>query len=304
MIKDKEIILGTAMWGWTIKKEECFKLLDLFYDEGYRYIDVAPNYPINNDQKYFRYAENILLEWINSNKVVDLKIITKIGSYDNTGTSKNNLSFSFILMNFNYYEDKFGKNLDNIMVHWDNRGSRSSIFSTIEALELIKLRGVNIGLSGIKNPELYFESKSKTILKCTFELKHNIFSSTYDRYKKFHKTSNFFIYGINENGIKINKVYKAKSNLVVRGKNQNLKRYDDTLKKIDKYIIRYSEFKDWEIKTFNQIGMIYGYNTPWVNGVIVGPTNLSKLKDTIRFYKQLVLKDSGNIYKAIKKILF
>ena len=102
-----DLILGTSMWGWTVEKKECFKILDTFYNEGYRWIDTAPNYPINNDRKYFRYAENLIFEWINSNKINDIKIILKIGSMDNLGGPNTNLSYSFILMNYEYYLNKF-----------------------------------------------------------------------------------------------------------------------------------------------------------------------------------------------------
>ena len=85
MINHKDLILGTSLWGWTVKKKECFKILDTFYNNGYRWIDTATNYPINSDEKYFRYAENLIAEWIKNNDINDLKIISKIGSLNNLG---------------------------------------------------------------------------------------------------------------------------------------------------------------------------------------------------------------------------
>ena len=137
MINHKDLILGTSLWGWTVKKKECFKILDIFYNNGYRWIDTATNYPINSDKKYFRYAENLIAEWIKNNDINDLKIISKIGSLNNLGGSNVNLSYSFILMNYEYYLDKFHSCLKNIMVHWDNRDSKLSIESTINALKII-----------------------------------------------------------------------------------------------------------------------------------------------------------------------
>ena len=304
IIKDKDLILGTAMWGWTIEKKECFRMLDFFYDKGFKAVDIAPNYPINNNHNYFRYAENILLEWININNICDLEIISKIGSYDNSGNPKNNLSFSFILMNYQYYIEKFGKNLKNLMVHWDNRNSASAIELTIKALEFIKAKGINIGLAGIKNPKLYFESQSQAILNCTFELKHNIFSTTIKNYSMFKKTARFLVYGVNASGLKINQVYHSKNNIIVRKKDQESKRYGKTINKIDKFLIKKSKYPLRKITNFNHIGMIYAYNTSWVDGIIIGPSSIVKLEDTILFFKKLVNNDSTHIYENIKALCY
>ena len=165
MINHKDLILGTSLWGWTVKKKECYKILDTFYNNGYRWIDTATNYPINSDKKYFRYAENLIAEWIKNNDINDLKIISKIGSLNNFGGRNVYLSYSFILMNYEYYLDKFQSCFNNIMVHWDNRDSKLSIESTINALKVINQNGVGIGLSGIKNPEHYSVLKNELDIK-------------------------------------------------------------------------------------------------------------------------------------------
>ena len=84
----KNLALGTAMWGWTVDKEICFKMLDLFYESGERYIDTACNYPINGLSKDRYASENIIAEWIKINGVNDLNIIYKLGSITNTNTPK------------------------------------------------------------------------------------------------------------------------------------------------------------------------------------------------------------------------
>ena len=298
-LKGKKLVLGTAMWGWTIEKKECLKILDYFYEKGFRCIDTASNYPINNKTNYFRYSENILKEWISHNKISDLEIYVKIGSTDNSGNSFNNLSFSFLLMNYQYYIQKFGRNLKNFMVHWDNRDSVSSIHLTIKALEIIKSKGVDIGLSGIKNPNIYYETQRKSILNCTFQLKHNIFSSDFERYSMFNDKGKFLVYGINGGGIKLNNIYNEKSNIIVRKKLSESIRRETILKNLKQKIIRNFKSSFWNINNFNHIAMIHAYNTSWVNGIIVGPSNLIKLKDTVLFYDKLVKNDSFNIYKII-----
>jgi aryl-alcohol dehydrogenase-like predicted oxidoreductase len=44
-----QLLLGTAMWGWTVSRPTCFDLLDTFYAAGFRQVDAAVNYPINKN---------------------------------------------------------------------------------------------------------------------------------------------------------------------------------------------------------------------------------------------------------------
>ena len=41
MIKNKNIFLGTALWGWGVNQKEAFNLLDHYYNLGLRHIDTA-----------------------------------------------------------------------------------------------------------------------------------------------------------------------------------------------------------------------------------------------------------------------
>ena len=295
-----DLILGTSMWGWTVEKNECFKILDIFYNEGYRWIDTAPNYPINNDRKYFRYAENLLAEWINNNKINDLRIITKIGSLNNTGSKNTNLSYSFILMNYEYYLDKFHSCLNNIMIHWDNRDSLSTVESTVNALKLIKQNGVDIGLSGIKKPKHYFNLKKELTLDFIIEFKHNIFSSSYEHYSMFHNDSKLIVYGTNASGIKLNDKYKKSSSLIVRRKDYRSKKYNIIINRIKNLIENYKEYTSFPVKSFNHIGMIYAFNSLWVSGIIIGPSSLNQLTDSISFFNNLNNCDTKNIYSEIR----
>jgi len=295
-----DLILGTSMWGWTVEKNECFKILDIFYNEGYRWIDIAPNYPINNDRKYFRYAENIIFEWINNNKINDIIIIVKIGSMDNLGGPNINLSYSFILMNYEYYLNKFGPCLSHIMIHWDNRDSLLSIESTINALKVIKKDGVDIGLSGIKNPNHYFNLKNELELDYLIEIKHNIFSSSYEHYSMFHNDSKFIVYGINSSGIKINNKYKKSNSLIVRRKDYRSKKYNIIINKIKKLLENYKQYTSLPVSSFNHIGMIYAFNSLWVSGIIIGPSSLIQLTDSISFFNNLNNCDTKNIYSEIR----
>jgi len=300
MINHKDLILGTSLWGWTVKKKECYKILDTFYDNGYRWIDTATNYPINSDKKYFRYAENLLAEWIKNNDINDLKIISKIGSVDNLGGENVNLSYSFLLMNYEYYLDKFQSCLKNIMVHWDNRDSILSIESTIDALKLINQNGIDIGLSGIKNPEHYFALKNILDIEYFIEVKHNIFSSSLEHYRMFYNNCKFIVYGINASGIKINGKYTKLNSLIVRKRDYQSEKRIMIINKIKKLIDKYNDGTSFPITSFNHIGMIYAFNSSWVDGIIVGPSSLTQLTDSLLFFNKLKTYYTKDIFDKIR----
>ncbi|MFM7399869.1 MAG: aldo/keto reductase, partial [Bacteroidota bacterium] len=64
MNKKKELVLGTAQWGWTIGREKAFEILEHWLNTGFRAVDCATNYPINREPACFRAAEGILSEFI------------------------------------------------------------------------------------------------------------------------------------------------------------------------------------------------------------------------------------------------
>ena len=84
------------MWGWSIDRSNCFKLLDYYYEKGFREVDTATNYPINKNKVYFRYAENTIQDWVKTNGVNNLKVIIKVGSLSNDGSTEINLNKSFL----------------------------------------------------------------------------------------------------------------------------------------------------------------------------------------------------------------
>jgi aryl-alcohol dehydrogenase-like predicted oxidoreductase len=281
MIKT-DLVLGTAMWGWNISEYDCFKILDDFYSQGCRKIDCATNYPINKKYDSFRKSENIICDWIRTNKIKDLKLNIKIGSIDNQGSSINNLNKSFILMNYNLYKEKFNENLDQIMIHWDNRIKVNEINKTIEALEILKTK-IKIGFSGLKYPNLYkkfiFENE------VNIQIKNNVFLSNYNDYKIYHGKKIFTAYGINASGYKLTGNYKINNTYKTRNKNKiEIEKETDIRKKIIKFNIDNSSFK---INTFNEIGIIYSYFNDDIKEIIIGPSNINQLNNSINFLDKI-----------------
>jgi aryl-alcohol dehydrogenase-like predicted oxidoreductase len=297
---NQSLVLGTALWGWSIHKKDCFALLDRFYEEGFRKVDVATNYPINQNSKFFRYAENLLKSWIISNKINDIKLIIKVGSLDNMGTPENDLSYSFLLDSYNYYIDKFGDNLDNFMLHWDNRGSESQVRETLDAFKSIRENKLSLGLSGIKYPNIYSLISEELGLNYMIEIKHNLFFSAYQHYKPFHKKARFLAYGINAGGVNINNNYNSDSSVQLR--NIHTDTFQKKWVKWQEIINSTKNASDITLESFNHLGMINAYNDPNISGIIIGPSKLEQIKDTLNFFKLLEQVDTTRFYQQIKNI--
>ena len=297
---DKDLILGTAMWGWKIEKNICFQLLDKFYDKGFRCVDTATNYPINNSPKSFRDAENIIAEWININGISDLKIIMKIGSVDNSGGSKNNLSFSYLLMNKEYYISKFHHNLWMLMVHWDNRKKKERIMETVNALTIFHKENIGIGLSGIKYPEIYYNIFNDKGLKPSIECKHNLYESHIDRYRKYFTNNIIYTYGANMGGLNLKNEYSDQSSIVFRCIDSS--KYCEFINRINSTIAKYNNELPMKITTLNQLSLIEILFNDQINGLIIAPSKLNQLNSTLSDYEILSVKILGDSKMIFTKI--
>lgn len=296
------LILGTAMWGWTIPEQRCFELLDAFYAAGFRQIDTATNYPINKNPRDFRRAETTLKSWADANGVEDLNIIVKIGSINNLRSPEHNLSKSFILMNLDDYRAKFGDNLDMLMVHWDNRDDADAIEQTLEALDEARQCGLQIGLSGVRHPEVYADLNRKFQLDFHIQFKHNLLKSDYERYSPFHGNERFIAYGINAGGIKLEAgAYHADSSLRARGGDTS-EMHPVVAPLRDIIAVANAEEKRPKIASMNHCGMIFAYHSPDVAGILIGPSKPGQLQDSVKFYEQLHQFDYTDVYKKMKTL--
>lgn len=296
------LILGTALWGWTIPRATCFGLLDHFYQAGFREVDGATNYPINKKIEDFRKAENILLEWIQANQVQDLKAMMKVGSINNLRTPENNLSKSFLLMLLDEYRNLFGPNLDTLMIHWDNRPEENKIRESLEALAIAREKGLRIGLSGIRHPEAYARLNETFGMDFRIQIKHNILHSDYPRYQAFHGRAGFITYGINAGGIKLDpKEYHEGSSLKARGGNAGA---EHPLAAPLQAILRQANRKEERpaVSTFNHCGMAFACHSPDVEGILLGTSKAAQLEDSIDFYRALTTYDYRDLYQRLKEL--
>ncbi len=299
---NSSLTLGTAMWGWTMPKETCFEVLNHYYECGFRQIDTATNYPINKQPEDFRKSETILQEWIHTHGVQDLQNIVKIGSVNNLRSPEHNLNKSFILMNLDDYHHKYGANFNMLMIHWDNRDEEPAIRETLEALEEARKLGMKIGLSGIKYPAIYQKLNSEFQFDFHIQFKHNLLQSDYDRYAVFHGRQRFTTYGINASGLKLETAaYREDSSLKARGGNV------DTIHPItvslQQILAEANQTTNRpKLSTMNHLGMLYAYYSPDVESILIGPSKLSQLQDSLDFFEHLQHFDYTDVYHHLRKI--
>jgi len=285
-------MLGTAMWGWTTPAQDCFELLDTFYEHGHRLVDAATNYPINKKPEDFRASETILQHWIQANGVNDLQVCMKVGSLDNMFTSDHNLTPSFLLFNLEHYRQHFGDNLACFMIHWDNRSDPIAIEASMATQDRIHGTGLHVGFSGLKHPDIYQKALAHYELGTPWlQLKHNLLYSDRSRYGALADACRIFAYGLNAGGLKLNaSKYRSDSSLVARSGVQQ----PDTPPLVDDLLALQ---KDWAqrpgaptLEAFYQAALLFGVHSPGIQGLILGGRNreqLLKNLETVEYMRAL-----------------
>ena len=306
MIK-KTLLLGTAQWGWTVPRDQAFRLLDTWLAAGYRQVDAATNYPINKIPADFRASERILREYIRAHGLHDLKITMKIGSLDNLRTPDIDLAPSFIYMIAEEYLRLFDTNLQTIMLHWDNREDEQPILDTLKALSRIqqefKLRP---GVSGVKYPQAYARANRETGLVFDIQIKHNILHSDLQHYipltgAEAGRRHRLFVYGINAGGLKLEGPYPAGSTYLARGGNPGK---DFTV--IGKIVQMLPEWNRVPtrppISVMNEIGLVFAGLQPETDGIILGVSSAGQLQESLDFWKGLEVFDYSDVFQSITKL--
>jgi len=275
------LLFGTAKFAFTIDRPTAFALLDAFYAAGFREVDTATNYPIDKNPDHFRKAEEILTEWIDAHGVKDLKITAKVGSIDNMRSPLHLLNRSFLLMCLDEYRRIWDSNLDTYMVHWDNREDIDEIRETLQALAYAAGLGLRPGLSGIARPDLYAEANRDFGLDFRIQLKHNVLESKYGHYKPFHGAKRFVAYGINAGGIKL-------------GQDPRLDFLKPVLKKAA------SDKNRPPVEHFYQVGMLFAYFHPEMEGILIGPSSKKQLQENLAFFQDLNKWDYPKVYALLR----
>lgn len=285
MSKKKELMLGTAQWGWTIGRDNAFEILEYWMHAGFRAVDCATNYPINRQPACFRAAEGILSEFVQAHGLGDLDVTMKIGSMDNMRTPDNNLSPSFIQMMGHEYGRILGDNLGCLMIHWDNRDQEKEIGVTLDGLRRVCSElGCRAGLSGVRAPEAYVRVAGNDTFD--IQVKHNVLYSDLERYTPWFPSDRhrYYAYGINAGGIKLpGEHYSEKSTYLARGGNPALN--EEQVNKLNELTGRYSRETGTAITGMWQLGLTHAAAEPALHGIIAGISSVGQLEDLINWYQ-------------------
>jgi len=304
-LNKKNLLLGTAQWGWTVARSEAFRLLDAWLTAGHRAVDCATNYPINRQAADFRAAEKILLEYIRAHGVHDLRLMMKIGSLDNLRSPDVNLAPSFVQMMGEEYLRQFQDNLYGIMFHWDHRTDEPAIHTSLEALQRLSTEfGLQPGLSGIAHPEAYAQANADLGLVFDIQIKHNIFQSDYERYKPLqapsphHPPHTFIAYGINGGGVKLDADYQRDSTYLARGGDPE--KVAEKLAQIRALLPKWNTaFVRPPLKTMNHLGLIYAGLHPGIGGILLGVSTVAQLNETLDFWRNIETFEYGDVWTKL-----
>lgn len=296
--REKKLILGTALWGWGIDKQEAFLILDSFVKLGGRYVDCATNYPINKNIKDYGLALKWLEEWNNINKV-KLFIIVKIGSIDNLGSPYYDISRDRILSISENLLKCFNSSLGCVSIHWDNSQIGNTSFEiikeTVSAFKEIKDSGLSIGLSGINNPSLYYAAMPELSNDWLIQCKENFLTEKARlNYEKIFPFAEYYAYGINMGGLKISENEESISSKI-RQIN-----YSNKLKLLISSSLRDKLILNIGLNTVNDLNMAFIYVKKVYSGIIIGPRTNEQLSSTFKIWENLKKLDS----ESFKSLVF
>jgi len=297
-MKELDIVLGTALWGWAIDKSTAFSILDEFCSNGYNLVDTATNYPLNKNSDHYLLAIKWLAEWSHTNPNSILKIIVKVGSIDNSGSSDFDLSSKRINTLVEEIQSIFPFPIFLFSTHWDNRGEGDEldILETITSFIDLFKQGYQVGLSGLKNPNLYYTLGKEFSPNWLIQVKENIFTSqARQNYSVSFKSNKYYAYGINHGGVDL----KHKRELVssrIRG----IKVEESEISKI--YKCFHDLFPEITFENFNQLAILHSCINPYLSGIIIGPRNFDQLSSSLDHVKQFIQAGYLNDTKMYNEI--
>lgn len=271
------------MWGWTVSKSESFRLLDSFEEWGGVIIDSATNYPINGNPASNGEALMWISEWFAKNPKTKLRVLIKVGSKDNLGSSESDVSKSRLLHELSKQMNTFGpSSLLGLGIHWDNRpdqsGSQSEMVESLEAMREIANSGMEIGISGIRRPDLYKQLAPDLAAKWIIQVKDNVLdSSTRQKYNQIFPHSRILAYGMNMGGVRLEPGSRQSLRVMA-----SQRASPSTISEIER-ILSASQLDAVKPKTFNELGLWHALQQDTLNGVILGSSSQRQLMESIKF---------------------
>ena len=165
------------------------------------------------------------------------------------------------------------------MIHWDNRSKIYEIAETTSFLEKVYDEGINVGLSGIRYPKLYYNSSLRLRNKWFIQVKENIIDKkSREKYLNFFPDAKYQVYGINLGGIKLEQNDKSISARLRKIQyTEEIKRKIKSLKK---------EFKNFPYeRSVYEFLFASIYQKISISEIIIAPSNLNQLESILNLKK-------------------
>ncbi|MBC3451317.1 aldo/keto reductase [Pseudomonas mosselii] len=293
----KTLVLGTALWGWGLEEQEAYRLLDAFVEQGGRLIDTATNYPINKCPSNFGLAIRWIEHWLNVNGHSELSVIAKIGAVDNTGTPNCDLSPANISATGSELRERLGNALYCLSVHWDNRGGDAqdvkAIEQTLTAMLALQHQGLELGLSGIKHPQLYRDCCPAMAANWLIQVKENVVTrAARAAYAAAFPDARYLAYGINLGGIK-NTPATGTGSAELR----NIVHPSALINTLSAFL-EADHGLDPRPATMNELALAFTYANPALCGAIIGPRNTEQLTHTMTYWASLNQRFDAPTHRA------
>jgi len=283
----KMLLLGTAMWGWSIDRLTAYQILENYLIQGGIVIDTALNYPINNKRNDYGLALKWISDWLKVNGTKELKVLVKIGAIDNTGGDEIELNPESIKKSEEYLREKLDNTLSAICIHWDNRGDNNNdikmIADTIKAMIQLQMQGLSIGFSGVKRPDLYLNFSHQYSEEWWIQVKENAATNSARlKYEKYFPKSKYLVYGINMGGVKLEPP-NEKSSLTLRG----IKYNQSIVKQLSSYLEN-NNYNNCPPTNLNELALLQSYFNEKICGIIIGPRTIDQLNNSLYYWNNLL----------------
>ncbi len=279
----KPLILGTALWGWTIEKRSAYDILDTFISYGGRYIDTATNYPINKRTEDMGLSLLWLKEWLKINGSHNVEVILKVGSVDNSGSSKSQMSGGFLEEACNQYSGELDGALSVLSTHWDHDDDPIKIVEIINAFRKVLQQGFKIGLSGIRHPKIYYENATDLADKWWIQVKENVFdNSARARYQQFFMNSKYIAYGINLGGIKPSGAKRGRSSEM-----RNILYPAEVVHSLEQEVQEVKNKYPY-VDNLYKYTLFHALMTKDLGGIIIGPSKVAHLIEVMNIQHEMI----------------
>lgn len=283
MGQPKACWLGTALWGWGIDEAAACALLDGFAEAGGEVVDAATNYPINKNAQDFGVANEYLAAWLKSNPETNLRVFCKLGARDNLGSPLTDLSPSFVLTTVELLRSKFGSHLTGVGIHWDNRESERDIAETLEVFRSLLAEGLQIGLSGVRRPDLYAAAAPDLSSHWWIQVKENALTSeARQTYTPFFTDASYMAYGTNMGGLKSDANRSSSSSLALRGIE-----LPDIAEKLTHTLEQWPDDVTPRPTNFVELALFLTHSNDGLVGMIAGPRDVQQLESTLSTWQRL-----------------